>query len=194
MGAKVRVTRSLAGNSAFAAQVEAATAKKAAKMLQRAADLAVIEANKIIAAEFVNDRDPDRRRHGAHLLGSISVDVEWDGRTFPITLVARSSAPKAKVGALEKGAPPHTITAVNTDRLAFPSNQRGLSVVSIIAAGKTAARHNAHGPFGNKPNQRGKLARPVSVNHPGNQHPRHFMERALNRAVRKVLASARPGA
>lgn len=191
MGVKVRITRSLAGNSAFAAQVEAATAKKAAKMLQRAADLAVVEANKIIAAEFVNDRDPDRRRHGAHLLNSISVDVEWDGRSFPILLTARSSAPKAKVGALEKGAPPHEITAVNTDRLAFPSNQRG---IAKDASARSIARANAYGPFGSTPKQKGKLARPVSVWHPGNQHPRHFMQRALDRAVETVLASARSGA
>lgn len=192
MGAPVRVTRSLNSNSSFAQQVSAAAAKKAAKKMETVRKDAEAEIRKIITAEFVNDRPPERRKHGVHLLNSISVEMVWDGRNFPIHLVARSKAPKGAVAAQEFGSKPHVIFSKSGKPLAFPSTKgaateigRGGSVVRLENSTRPTSRGRAQAYGGT-----GRLARPMRVMHPGTK-PHHFLRRGLELAVKKHLKSAR---
>ena len=198
-GKPVKVYHSPSQGSALAKKIEAATAKKAAKIMDELRAEVVAEVNAIVAAEFVNDRDPKRRKAGRHLLNSFECQVEWDGRSFPIELAVRSGANKAKVAALEWGSEPHEISAVNADRLAFPSNTRGpatgqTSQGTRARAGarpSVRARSQAYGPIGNTAGAAGRLARPETVWHPGNPNPRHFMKRAVEKVLARRFKNAK---
>ncbi len=173
----------------FEAAVVGAAKKKVLRLADSIADEVVAEANKIIETEFVTDRDPLRRRKGTrHLAGSISVNAVTSEGGFPIKLVASSGAPKAKVNALEFGSRPHPIVARNAPFLVFPSvkgsaAERGLGGKSVFLE-----------PTFSRPTSRARAAasayQPIvktkSVNHPGTK-PYHFMQRALERVVRRRL-------
>lgn len=175
--ANARVTRPLGRNSAFMADVHGAVAHKTAIKLDGVADQAVVEANRITAAELVNDRSPDRRKTGRHLLGSFNCRVVWDGVGFPVELSMGSTAEGKKLGAINYGSPPHTIEG--NPLLVFPVAER--------FAGRTMRPQ----PVGVRPGRakaytRNKAGRATVatkvVNHPGNK-PHFILERALERAV-----------
>lgn len=183
---------SMGGQSAFARKLEAATARKLAAKATRIAELARDESNRIISAEMVEDRATVRRKNRQrHLLGSVEVDLIWDGRTFPIGFQARSLAEKHKVGALEYGSPPHKIRAVNKEFLVFPNSritgyattrdsQGGVVRLEPSYQKRTSrARQQA---WGNTP-----TVKKVEVDHPGNR-PYKFLERGLRRAIKQALS------
>lgn len=196
MGNRVEVTRSLSSSSSFARQVEAAAAKQAVKKLNAVTDAAEVEANRIIAAKLVIDRGEFRHKKGTqHLYGTVKVTVEWDGRSFPVTLVAKATGGnQKKIAALEYGSPPHVISARNVPNLAFPSTRgvatevgRGGSVVRLEPGRSPSPRAQSQARTSNNPLSRSlRLAKPVSVNHPGNR-AYHFLRGGLKKAVQKAF-------
>lgn len=199
MGKRVEVTRSLASSSSFARQVEAAAAKQAVKKLRAVTDDATVEANRLIAQKLVIDRGKYRHKEGTrHLYGSVKVEVEWDGRSFPVTLVAKAIGNQKKIGALEYGSPPHVITARNAPTLAITSTKgvateigRGGAIVRLESGNKPSARAQSQARTSNNPLSRSlRLAKPVSVNHPGNR-AYGFLRGGLEKAVQKAFGSAR---
>lgn len=117
---RVRVSQTLAGSSAFAAAVSRQVARKLAARLDQVGLDAVRRCDAIVAAELVNDRPANRRRGGRHLLGSFRHEVIWNGSTFPVSIRLFSLASPVKVNAMESGADPHPISAINGPTLVFP--------------------------------------------------------------------------
>lgn len=185
--ARLKVTRSLTSNSAFGRQIEQLSARRIARALDSIGDDAVRRCDQIVSAELVNDRIPERRKPGRHLLGSFRYEVIWDGRSLPVSLKLYSLADPGKVNALERGADPHTITASNALWLTFPRTARStwtgaLGDIKFSGIGPTQRQQGYRGS--------GKsMTKIKSVEHPGNL-PYSFMERALNAAMRDRLRSA----
>lgn len=181
----------MGAHSAFARKAEQATARKLASKATRIAELARDESNRIISAEMVEDRPSARRKNRQrHLLGSVEVDLIWDGKTFPIGFQARSLAEKHKVAALEYGSPSHKIRAVNAPFLVFPDSR---------ITGYATTRDSSGGVVRLEPSYRKRTSRAarqasgrtptvkkVEVEHPGNR-PYKFLERGLRRAIERAL-------
>lgn len=191
--ARLRITRRLNSNSAFAHQMEGVAARRLAKALDAIGEEAVRRCDDIVAKELVNDRIPERRRPGRHLLGSFRHEVIWDGRTLPVTIRLYSLADSAKVNAMERGADPHTITAVNAVWLTFPRQAVGKRATSPGALGDTKFSTKRGKPQiqqGYRGQSTGAAMTKVkSVNHPGNL-PHSMMKIALNGAINERLQSA----
>ena len=193
---RVRVSQTLAGSSAFAAAVSRQVARKLAARLDQVGLDAVRRCDAIVAAELVNDRPANRRRGGRHLLGSFRHEVIWNGSTFPVSIRLFSLASPVKVNAMESGADPHPINAINGPTLVFPGFN--------LKSGKGAAASTFVGQLGDTKfssvrgtsqirqayGNAGVLARPKKVDHPGNL-PHSMMERALKAAVEAALSGAR---
>lgn len=181
----------MGAHSAFARKAEAATARRLVAKATRIAELARDESNRIISAEMVEDRATVRRKNRQrHLLGSVEVDLIWDGKTFPIGFQARSLAEKHKVAALEYGSKPHTIRAVNAPFLVFPNSRitgyatfRDSSggVVRLESSYQKRTRRARQQAWGNTP-----TVKKLEVDHPGNR-PYKFLERGLRRAIERAL-------
>lgn len=170
--ATVRVTRSLSQNSAFGREIANLTAKQTAKRFQQVADLAVQNANAIVSAELVNDRPPDRRKTGRHLLGSFVGKVIWNGSGFPVVVQLSSLAESGKVASIEKGAKPHDIVA-KSGFLVFPVAQR-------FGPGKKGSSGKFSAAYA-----KGTTILTPAVRHPGNKAYAP-MRRGLERAVQQV--------
>lgn len=167
--ARAQLIKGLGTNSAFARQVETQVARKTRAQLDRVAAQVVEATNNIVAKEFVNDRSPERRRPGRHLLGSFVCDVEWDGHSFPIRLRLRSLAPGVKVNSLNSGSREHVISAAPGQRLRFPKTPYRAGVPNAYRY------QQAHGS--------GRWTRVEAVNHPGTID-KQFMERGMAYGVR----------
>lgn len=175
--ANARVTRTLAANSAFKRDINQVVAAETARRFAEVGRLAEQEFDRIVTAEFVNDRPPDRRRTGRHLLGSSNARVLWDGVGFPVTISLGSTAEGKKLGALNYGSPPHAITG----NLVFPVAERIAGGIGPKALKPKASRIRAAYGKGNAT----YYVRTQEVRHPGNK-PHHMLERALESAVRKT--------
>jgi len=175
----VRVVRGITANSAFAKKAN----KRAGEILaKRISDLRASvqgEANKIVRENYQTRSGPRRRDGGPHIVGSMVAKV--DGKKFPLKIVLSSRAKREKVVYLNEGTVPHTITSQTLGGwLAIPrSNKRGSRPTKFYPS-PFAARNARGGP----PFKYKKI-----VNHPGNA-PLHFLEDAMERAVRKVLNKA----
>lgn len=123
----VRVTRGLTSNTVFGNSLATQINEVIAKEAQRVATEAVRRADAIVSAEFNTGRPESERRPGRHLLGSFTAVVRMDDTTgpYPVVISVRSSAPAAKVNALNRGSSAHTISPKNGKKLAFPDT-RGL--------------------------------------------------------------------
>lgn len=179
--ANARVTRKLSANSQFGRDVAHILAREAAHKFADVARLAEQEADRIVAAEFVNDRSPDRRRTGRHLLGSFNAHVEWDGQGFPVSISLGSTAEGKKLGSLNYGSPAHSITGA----LVFPVAERLTAGATSTLKPKARRIQAAYG----KGSKGAQYVRTSEVNHPGTK-AKHFMERALESAVRKTYGQA----
>lgn len=179
--ANARVIRGLGNNSAFARQVETLSARKAKPILDAVARQAVIEFDAIVREDFVNDRPAHRRRTGRHLLGSSNARVlPGDGRSIA-KISLGSTAEGKKLGALNYGSPEH---GIDGSPLAFPVaekwNKGGRNKTKVTPM-KFTGRQSAY-----LPTRGGNTVVVDHVDHPGNA-PHYMMERALERAVEKVL-------
>lgn len=191
----VRVTRSISGNSTFAQQVKKVASAKTFPKMRKVADAAVREADSIVADEFVNDRPPERRRSGRHLLGSFKADTDWNGRDFPVTVTLRSSAPGVKLNSLNNGSRPHTIPG--NPKLSFPkgpANPVSGSERFVPQPQRFARAYGTQRP-GNREATKRQFTNGVrntvvdKVNHPGTK-PSYFLERAIERAVQATYGQA----
>lgn len=192
----VRITRSLNNSSGFAKAVEAAAAQQAYRQLKAVIDQAETEAKRIVSSELVNDRPVLRRKKGArHLLGGIKMEVDFPNgaNTFPIVMTGRAVGDQHKIGALEFGSPPHKISAVNAERLVFPSSgdvratKKGDDGSIIrLESGKASKRQRGQALANNNRLSRQKLVKTESVNHPGNR-AYHFLQRGMERAIRAAF-------
>lgn len=175
--AGARVTRGLGASSAFADAIKDAAEPEILRLMQEVADEAVRRADAIVEAEFNNGRSPDRRHAGPHLLGNFVGKVERSGGGGLIgTIVLRSKAAGVKVNSLNSGSQPHDIGRPG-QWLSFPAGVLGGQFKGNAAYFK---KRKAHGSDGRRVAVRG----PVS--HPGTRAS-HFMERALEQAVRDRL-------
>jgi hypothetical protein len=188
---RIRVARNLNASSAFAEKLKRQGAKRLARRLEQIGADAVRRCDVIVSAELVNDRLPERRRGGRHLLGSFRYEVVWDNVSFPVSLRLYSLANPAKVNAMESGADPHRIAAVNATFLSFPRGGRS-STVGILGDTKlSTSRGRPQIRQGYRGRSTGTaMTRLKSVEHPGNL-PHSMMERALNAAVEAALSGAR---
>lgn len=175
MTTTVRITRTLGANSAFAAKVKAAAEPQVRRQLEELSAIAKEEFNNIVSAEFSNDRAPERRRTGRHLLGSARVVIS--GSTFPLQVTISSLAEGAKVASLDKGSRPHIIQG--NPYLYFPAAKQGAYSPRRQAVATAQSRNKAG--F--------RTIKAASVNHPGTA-AHHFLERALERAVQRVYRQA----
>lgn len=181
--ANVRITRSLSRSSAFGQQVlEQVAAVTARRLIQVAAD-AEKRTNDIVKDEFVNDRAPDRRRAGAHLLGSFRCRIIHNNNGFPIKLVMTSIAPGAKVNSLEGGAKPHVIPGP----VVFPVAERWAK--NKFGFGNVQPKANKFGAAYAKNAKGGKTVRAPAVRHPG-VGAHHMMARGLEGAVQAAYHQA----
>lgn len=185
---RLRIQRNPAAEAAFAAKVKRQGARRLAEKLERVGADAVRRTDDIVRAELVNDRIPERRRGGRHLLGSFRYRVLWDGVTFPVTLEMYSLANPAKVNAMESGADAHAIRAVSTRFLTFPRGGRS----SFPGLSGDTRLSTTRGPEQIRQAYRGRtkgsaMARAKEVRHPGSL-PHNMMERGLNEAVEAAFA------
>lgn len=191
-----RVTRTLTTNSTFARAVKKAGAAKMQARLDAVARSAEAAFDDIVRHEFVNDRSPDRRRTGRHLLGSSQATVV--GTEFPLQIVIKSVAEGKKVGALNSGSPPHTITG--NPWLVFPAGTKAAAGASAVvpsaqalrSTGGKAAFSSGYGQFRKgsaKTANRGRTVRTHSVQHPGTAG-HFFLQRALERAVQEAFGKS----
>lgn len=182
--ANVRITRSISGNAAFGKQVENAVAEQTARRLLEVAADAERRTNDIVKAELVNDRSPDRRRHGAHLLGSFRCKVVLGpGGGFPMQLVMTSIAPGGAVNAQESGAKPHKIPGP----VVFPVAQRWGGKGAPAGHSPQAQRHAA--AYGKNAAGNNRTVEAPFVMHPGNR-PIGMMKRGLEAAVQAAYHQA----
>lgn len=187
---RTRITRTITGRSAFGQELEQLSAKKLAAALEVVGRDAVRRCEAIVAAELVNDRIPERRnpKGSRHLLGSFRHEVIWDGRNLPVTIRLYSLANPAKVNAMESGADPHKIVAVNAAFLTFPKGNRSTYIGALGdikfsgSRGKPQIRQAYRGSGT-------AMTKVEAVDHPGNM-PHSMMERALNAAIDSRLAGA----
>lgn len=178
--ARATITHSLRNDSAFARELQKAAAGEMASKVNAIGLDAVRRTEANIAADFVNDRIPQRRKPGRHLLGSIRHRLIWDGVNFPIRLEIYSLATPAKVNSLEFGAAGHTIAG----SLVFP----------YTPAGQRGTGNQAKKPYGPLfTGTKNKFIKTPSVKHPGTQNSRpdgwKFMRRGLDAAVEAALGS-----
>lgn len=178
----VRVTKAIAPNSILMRQIEAEAARQTKIRLDELARQAVVRCDQIVSAEF---NTADHRKAGRALLGSFQCKVV--GNTFPLTLEMSSNANKAKVGALNNGAPPHIITG--NPWLVFPVAAKGHrkagGTIPSRGGGKLSTRLGTYQAGGKTRN-----VRTNQVHHPGNQHPHFMMERALEYVVNAAYRTA----
>jgi len=185
---RLRIQRNPAAEAAFAAKVKRQGARRLAEKLERVGADAVRRTDDIVRAELVNDRIPERRRGGRHLLGSFRYRVLWDGVTFPVTLEMYSLANPAKVNAMESGAKAHRIYANNALFLTFPRGDRSSSLGSLGDTRLSTSRGRPQIRQGYRGRATGAAMVAVGmVNHPGNL-PHNMMERGLNGAVEAAFA------
>jgi len=182
--ARVRVVQSVTARNALGKKIAGAGAAKLYREANAIGADAVKRCNAIVAAEMVNDRIPERRRPGRHLLGSFQYEIVGDPAHLPVSIRVFSSANPAKVNALMSGAKPHRITA-NEAFLVFP---RGNASTSISADGvPTFSTRRGKGQVHQAYTGKGKsMTKVQSVNHPGNA-PHHVMQRALTAAAKARL-------
>lgn len=181
----VHVTRSLSQNSAFGRQISQASSRKVAAQMETMRRSAEAEFDEIVGGAYANDRDPSRRRHGQHLLGSSSCEVIWDGSDFPVSLSISSSAPSAKVNSLNFGSAPHGIDG--NPWLVFPAVAKGASNLSAARGRNRSAKTRAGNSVGRGTGRR--TVRTTHVDHPGTE-PKYFMESALERVVERFYGQA----
>lgn len=117
---RIRVSESVSTKNALGREIAAQGARKLFRELNKIGQDAVDRCNAIVSAELVNDRIPERRRPGRHLLGSFRFEIVGDPNHLPISLRLYSEATPAKVNAIESGADPHVIAASNAVWLTFP--------------------------------------------------------------------------
>lgn len=172
----VRVSRGLSPNSNVMRQIRAQGAKQIHEVGLRAAHEAVKRADALVLKLYVNDRPPERRRHGRHLLGSFVGEVTSPSGVFPVVVRLRSLAPGVKVNSLNNGSRAHTITAKNAPFLVFPTS------------GAPATQKFGRHVYGTQA-KGGKFARHKSVQHPGTKGD-HFLEQALEQAVQATYHKA----
>jgi hypothetical protein len=173
------VDHSFSNTSAFAAAIEKAAEPQVRQMMQETADEAARIANEIVAKEFNTARAPGRRKPGPHLAGSFRGEVVGGGGGKVVgTIRLRSTAAAVKVNSLNSGSVAHEIGA-DGRTLAFP--------------GTTSAGGYKRSAAFIKQRKSAKAGRSVVVKGPV-QHPgtigSHFMERAMERAVRARLRTA----
>lgn len=172
----------MGAGSAFAKAIEDAAADQVMVLLEETARDAERRADIIVAREFNNARAVDRRRPGPHLLGNFVASVERvNGGGLIAQVTLRSRAASVKVAALNYGSGEHEIGS-DGRRLAFPRSDIGGQY-------KRSARYfkqrKALGPQAG-----GKLVVVKGpVHHPGTKAS-HFLERALEQAVRARLRSS----
>lgn len=180
--ANARITAGIASSASFERQVKRIVAAKSLPKLERVVSVAQTEFDRIVAAEFVNDRSPDRRRGGRHLLGSSYGKVQANTTSGKIgTVEFGSNAPGKKLGALNYGSPPHSIDG----DLVFPVAQRwskGGRKARVITKQTFTPRQNAYLKNG----AGSKTVSTDHVDHPGNA-PHYMLQRALEFAVRSVF-------
>lgn len=181
MGFQVREVRGLGNNSAFAKAIRDAAAPEVMRMLQETAKDAERRADEIVAREFNNGRSPDRRRPGPHLLGNFVGEANrTSGGNLIGQVTLRSRAAAVKVKALNYGSSPHEIGA-GGEWLKFPRSEIGGQYKKNA---KYFKQRKAQG------SQAGGKYVVVKgpVEHPGTLGS-HFLERALEQAVRARLRS-----
>lgn len=165
----IEISRQLGPNSAFGRQLREKSLAQIDRILDRIGERAVQYAEDHIADTFNINRPAFRRRMpgSRRLAGSMRYRVE-----HPAGMIGRvellSMADPTRVAALEFGSPAHPI--VGNPLLAFPTSEPG----SRRATAASIPRFRVT----------------PAVNHPGNP-PFRFMQRALDRAVNEVLATAR---
>jgi hypothetical protein len=165
-------------------QVETMAASRTKRVLGEMRSEIEDEVDRLMSGQLVTDRPPARRKKGArHAKGSVNVDV--DGDEFPFDMTVSSIANSAKMAALEYGADPHWISAVNVPDLVFPRTR------------ERAVRRSSSGQFvrsesGRKPSGRARRAGYgmndkviiPEVWHPGNR-PYGFIRRAIENVMRR---------
>lgn len=180
--ALARVTRGLGVGSAFADACMRAAEPEVRQLLEETAADAVRRCDAIVSAEFNNGREEDRSRGGIKLLGSFTGKVEMSpaGGRLIGNIVLGSRAKGVKVNSLNSGSQAHQIAPKNGDWLSFPAGQLGGQYKGNAAYFK---KRKAHGQDGRRVAVKGP------VQHPGTRAS-HFMERALEQAVRGRLRTS----
>lgn len=192
----VRFSRPLTVNSRFGQQLLAAGQDAIEEGLAEVGRDAVRRTNDIVRKLYDNGRTGFRSKDDeTKLLNSFDFKVERSpGTGLPAKLIITSSADPAKVGALEFGSPPHTITARDAPLLVFDRNPRNVfgqrldKKLGPAKAMRQKGRGRAQTAGG-----KGNLTKVKSVEHPGNREGRFMrggLEGAIRAAYRKVTTSA----
>jgi hypothetical protein len=155
----------------FARRVSARAARQVHRRAERIGERMVDEANAIIAAKFINNRAPHRRKGELKLINSLGYRVIGSPDEFPISveLALRPRADPRKVGALNYGFGPKP-------------QPRG------IFPGRTPYNVQ-HWPIRRERNARGRndTVSKKEITHPGWEGA-HFLEGAKRATLRAVRA------
>lgn len=175
----LEVSRTLTTRSSLGAKIDAAAKRKVRAKLDAIADDAAVRSSRLFRAEY-------EQQSG---VGANSFRGRVEGRSLPARVIVETTEPHVSI--LNRGAPPHEITASRAPLLVFEvkaptftkAPRKNLSAARH-GGGKRFVRSDAAGT--------GQIIRTPSVKHPGVK-PGRFMERAVRQAFRAAGLPPPPG-